>query len=119
MKALTAAQGLPEAMDGSYYTIVGIGGSLDEWLSGYEELLLDNEIGKPQEWFTTTGAEVNLYAEHRRCGPIHPRDQFRSELLFLLFPLDGLHVGRLAVFRIKMQDRWFDDMIENMRIARG
>jgi hypothetical protein len=40
---------------------------------------------------------------------------FASDLTFMFFPLDGLNVGKLAMFKMQMQARWFDDVIDNMR----
>jgi hypothetical protein len=113
MKALHS-EDLQKAYDGSYYTILGTDGPLDDWVNGYEGLLHDKEIGAPREWFTTTGESLNAFAAKIAGGPIIPRDRFKSELIILLFPLTDLHVGRLAIFKIAMQDRWFDDIIDNM-----
>lgn len=101
---------LRDAEQGSYYTIVGAGGSLDEWVTGYEKILEEAEIGKPVEWFTTTGAAVNSHT-----SPTNEHDAFPDDLAFLLFPLDGLDVGKLAMFKLRMQDRWFDDIVDNIR----
>lgn len=115
MKTLTAADGLAEAEKGSYYTVVGAGGPLGEWLAGYEGLLEQAEIGKPQEWFTAKGDEVNRYLRRKKGGEIRPRDEFQPDITLLFFPLDGLDVGRLAGFRLRMEDRWFDDIVQNVR----
>lgn len=114
MRAL-AAPDLDAARAGSYYTICGAGGPLFEWIEGYENLMRER-IGKPQEWFRTTGAEVNTYAISKK-GRINSEDLFQPGLVILLFPLDGLDVGRLAMFRTRMGDRWFDDIVLNMRRA--
>lgn len=114
MKALTAAE-LDQATDGSYYTIIGAAGPLDEWLTGYEGLLAAADIGKPQEWFMATGNEVNRYLRRKKGGEVRPHDEFKPDLTFLFFPLDGLHVGRLAMFKLQMEDRWFDDIVQNVR----
>ena len=116
MRALTSDD-LQEAFDGSYYTIVGAGDLLDEWVDGYEKLLEEKEIGKPVEWLTTTGEAVNAFAASHLGGQIQARDRFRPDLPFLLFPLTDLNTGRLAIFKMAMQDRWFDDIVQNMRRA--
>ena len=41
-------------------------------------------------------------------------DPFPADLTVLTFPLEGLHLGKLALFRLRMEDRWFDDIIDNM-----
>lgn len=101
---------LTKAREGSYYTILGAGGELSEWVEGYEKLMAEQEIGKPAEWFQTTGAAINEFAQ-----PTRDRDRFPDDLTVLLFPIDGLNVGKLALFKVGMQDRWFDDVIDNIQ----
>ena len=117
MRALTAKD-LHEAQAGSFYTIVGAGGPLGTYIETVESFLAGEEVGKPQEWFTTKGHEVNEYARLTKRGEIYEGDKFLPDTTFLMFPLDGLHIGRLAILRIRMGDRWFDDMVENMRLQR-
>lgn len=105
---------LAKAQAGSWYFIAGCGGSLDEWIEGYEKALAEKGIGKPVAWYWTTGAEINELK-----GMIYgARDAFPADLTCLLFPLDGLNVGKLAIFRIEWQDRWFDDVLANMKPGR-
>lgn len=99
---------LKAAYDGSWYFIAGCGGDLDEWTKGYDDLLTEAGIGKPTAWYVTTGADVNTFAQETD-------DPFPNTLQCLLFPLDGLNVPALAMFRLRMQDRWFDDVVQNMR----
>jgi hypothetical protein len=102
---------LRKAQAGSYYTLIGVGGDPQEWIDGYEKWLADEGIGKPVSWFHTNGGAVNALA-----GVVAPSTQaFASDLGFLLFPLDGLDIGKLAMFKIAHEDRWFDDIIGNMR----
>lgn len=105
---------LARADAGSFYTIAGVGGDPQEWVDGYNDLLAKAGIGTPAAWYATTGAAVNRYAEHKARGFLVDRDAFPDDITFLLFPLDGLNVARLPVFKIQMQDRWFDDIIANM-----
>lgn len=95
----------------SWYTIAGAGGDPQEWVDGVEKLLAEEGIGKPVAWYRSTGKDVNAQAGSGVC----PNDQFQESLAFLLFPLTGLHVGKLAMFKLQMQDRWFDDIVDNMR----
>lgn len=115
MKALTAAD-LAQAQAGSYYAIAGAGGPLGDYIAAVETFLETEGVGTPQEWFTTQGYEVNEYARITKRREILPNDKFPPGLTFLLFPLDGLDIGRLAVIKLQMGDRWFDDMVENMRV---
>ena len=103
-----------KAYEGSYYFIAGTGGDLQEWVNGYNGLMRENEIGEPVEWLQVTGAVINLFALDKK-GKVRPEDQFPDDLTCLMFPLDDLAVGRLAIFKLQMQDRWFDDVIDNMR----
>lgn len=107
METLTDLQ---QAYDGSYYTIAGAGGPLQDWVDGLTKLMKDEGIGTPTAWYTTTGRAVNEYAQ-----PRSERDAFKDDLTFLMFPLDGLATGKLAIFKLQMQDRWFDDVVDNMR----
>ena len=101
---------LDTAFKGSYYTILGAGGDLNEWVAGYNEMLRDGGIGTPAEWFTTTGGDINAYAATR--GEV--TNPFADNLTCLMFKLDGLNGGALAMVKLQMQDRWFDDIVNNM-----
>lgn len=102
-----SAKDIKNAYDGSYYTILGAGGDLNEWVEGYQGLLNKEGIGKIKQWYKTTGRVLNdtwgLYGNNR----------FKQGLTILMFPLEGLNVGKLAIFKLKMNDRWFDDVIDN------
>ena len=102
-----AKANLREAYNGSYYTILGAGGDLQEWVDGYNQMLAEEGIGKPQAWFKATGAAVNK--EFGLTG----NEAFKARLTILFFPLDDLDIGRLAIFKLRMSDRWFDDVIDN------
>lgn len=98
---------LKEAYKHSYYTILGAGGDLQEWVDGYENWMNEQEIGKPVDWFTCNGKDVN--EEFSLVGD----NRFKDELTLLFFPLDGLNIGKLAIFKLMRGDRWFDDVIDN------
>ena len=101
------------AYEGSYYTILGCGEPLDEWVAGYTDMMRDR-VGVPIGWVQTTGAAINQFA--RTSGvDIRPDDRFAAELIVLMFPLDGLDRGVLPIFKLTMEDRWFDDVVDNMR----
>ena len=98
---------LKEAYKHSYYTIIGAGGDLQEWVDGYEDWLNEQGIGKPVEWLTCKGKDVN-----EEFGIIGD-NRFQSDVTLLFFPLDGLNIGKLAIFKLMHGDRWFDDVIDN------
>ena len=102
-----AKANLREAYNGSYYTILGAGGDLQEWVDGYNQMLAEEGIGKPTAWFYAKGAAVNK--EFGLTG----NETFKARLTILFFPLDDLDIGRLAIFKLRMSDRWFDDVIDN------
>jgi hypothetical protein len=106
------------ARQGSYYTILGCGGPLEEWPKQIEPLMEEAGIGRPSAWYHTTGAEVNEFAEQGGYR-MQSRDLFPPDLQILMFPLDGLNGGKLAMFKIQMEDRWFDDIIDNMHARAG
>ena len=99
-----------EAYQGSYYTILGAGGDIAEWTAGYTSMLEEEGIGTPTCWSQTTGENLNNYAATH--GTV--ADPFPADLTVLTFGLDGLNVGKLAAFKLRMEDRWFDDIIDNM-----
>jgi hypothetical protein len=105
----------PDLMDTAYkhswYFIAGTGGNLLEWINGYEAEMAKDEIGKPLAWYVTTGGAINRYAG----DDLREQDYFKEDLTCLLFPIDGLQTGKLAMFKLRMNDRWFDDVIQNMR----
>lgn len=103
---------LASAFEGSYYTILGAGGDLSEWTEGISDVLAERGIGTPANFYTTTGAAINAFAEAR--GEVAPDNHFPADLTVLMFPLDGLDGGKLAIFRLMAGDRWFDDVVDNM-----
>lgn len=104
---------LDKAYKGSYYTITGTGGDIDEWKKGYQDLLDKENIGKIKEWIEFTGEDMN--SKYGLTGD----NAYDSGLHFLAFSLDGLDVGKLATFKLKMQDRWFDDIVDNNASRQG
>lgn len=111
IKSVTVLEDLAVAYEGSYYTISGCGGDLSEWTQGYEDLLAKEGIGRPVQWLQTTGAAINLFA-----GQTH--DPYPLDTVVLMFPLTGLNPHTLPIFKIRMEDRWFRDIIDNMRDQR-
>lgn len=95
------------AYNGSYYTILGCAGELSEWTAGYRQLLESQGIGTPQVFFAFKGADMNEF--YGLTG----ENAYRDELTCLMFPLDGLDVSKLAIFKLKAGDRWFDDIVDN------
>ena len=102
---------LQAAYDGSWYWIGGCGGDLQQWIDGYEEAMKAQDIGTPVQWYRATGAEINNFMGVQYGS----RHAFPTDLTCLMFPLDGLNVGKLAMFKIGMGDRWFDDLVQNTR----
>ncbi|WP_300924534.1 hypothetical protein [uncultured Clostridium sp.] len=98
---------LDKAYNGSYYTIIGAGGDINEWKEGYQKLLDEHNIGTIKEWITFKGSDMN-----NKYG-LTGDNAYPNDLTFLAFCLDGLDINKLAIFKIKMQDRWFDDIVDN------
>lgn len=98
---------LKAAYDGSYYTIVGAGGDINEWKTGYGQMLEEKGIGRITNWISFTGKEMNEEFD------LTDDNRYPDDLHFLAFPLDGLNINKLAIFKIMMGDRWFDDIVSN------
>ena len=92
---------------GSYYTIEGAGGDLNEWKKGYQEMLTEHGIGTITEWVDFTGKEMNdTYS-------LTDKNRYPDNFTFLAFSLDGLNVSKLAMIKLRLGDRWFDDIVDN------
>lgn len=93
--------------DGSAYTIIGCAGDFDEWMNGYNELLEDLKIGQVETFYTFTGKQMNEYYHLKGDA------KYKDDLIFLSFLLDGLDVSKLAMVKLRFEDRWFDDIVDN------
>ena len=91
----------------SVYTITGAGGDIQEWVNGYDKLLREQNIGSPKKWMTFTGKQMN------ECFDLADAKRYENDVIFLAFPLDGLDMEKLAMFKLGMEDRWFDDIVTN------
>ena len=70
--------------------------------------MLDREgIGTIKEWESFKGKEMNN--EFHLTGS----NAYQNDLTFLAFSLEGLDIGKLAIFKLQMGDRWFDDIVDN------
>lgn len=98
---------LDRAYKESWYTITGAGGDIEEWKTGYANMMRDRKIGVPKEWIHFTGKEMN--EKYELEGDV----RYQDDLNFLAFSLDGLDINRLSFFKIRMRDRWFDDIVDN------
>ncbi|WRS30508.1 hypothetical protein U6G28_02105 [Actinomycetaceae bacterium MB13-C1-2] len=99
-----------DAYEGSHYTICGAGGDLDEWVAGYNKMLADQGIGTSTCWSQTAGENINHYAATH--GEV--TDPFQGDLTVLTLPLHGPYASKLAMFMLTMEDRYFDDVIDNI-----
>ena len=91
----------------SAFTIEGAGGDLAEWVIGVTGLLTEKEIGTPRKWMTFTGKQMN------DVFGLAGKNRYKSRLTFLAFSLDGLDIGKLAMFKLRFGARWFDDIVGN------
>lgn len=111
LKEVTTEKELDFLKSQSACTMVGAGGDLQEWINGLTGILVERGIGKPQSWFTWNGELVN------QTYVLEGDNRFQDDLTFLAFSLDGLDVGKLAIFKLEFGLRWLDDLIENSLLA--
>ena len=104
---------LDAAYEGWYYTIVGAGGNLEDWKKGIQDLLTKENIGTITKWIDFKGKDMN--DKYGLTGD----NQYPNDLTFLAFAIDGLDVGKLAMFKLRMGDRWFTDIVDNDRRREG
>lgn len=103
-----------EAMEkGSFYTVVGAGGDLQEWCKAFVKLLSERGISAPKYFTSFTGEEMNSH--YRLIG----ENKYLADLTFFAFPITDMEIGSLALFKIKMGDRWFDDIVNNNKRRNG
>lgn len=98
---------LDEAYNGSWFTVEGAGGDLQEWEDGLNEMLAEAGVGKPTKYVTFTGKQVSDHFGFEGSN------RYPDDLTLLCFPLDGLDVGKLAMFKLRFGARWFDDIVDN------
>ena len=92
-------------LERSWYTIVGCGGDLQNWVDGYTKELQDAGIGTPTKWVQFTGAMMNV--EYELTG----NNAYKDALAFLAFPTDGFDIAKLAIFKMTHGDHWFDEIV--------
>ena len=104
---------LDDAYGGSWYTIEGAGGDLSEWENGYCDMLEKQGIGRPERFVKFTGKQVSDHFGFKG------NNRYPDDLTILCFPLDNLDISKLAMFKLQMGDRWFDDIVDNSRRRSG
>ena len=100
-------ENIDQAYDNWYYTILGAGGDINEWMNGYQDLCDKAEIGTIKQWYRTTGKVLN-----DKWGLIGD-NRFQDDLTILMFDYEGMNIGKLAIFKLRAGDRWFTDIIDN------
>lgn len=98
---------LKSLVDSSAFTVEGAGGNLDDWMQGLNKLLAENEIGQVDTFYTFSGKLMNdMYG-------LTGKNRYPDNFTFLCFKLDGLDVGKLAIFKLSFGARWLDDIVDN------
>ena len=96
-----------KAYNGSYYTIEGAAGEPNEWAENISALLHQQGIGTPKEFISFRGEDMNDH--YNLTGT----NAYQDDLSFIGFSIDGLNIERLAIFKLRMGDRWFNDIVDN------
>ena len=81
-----------------YLVLQGCGGNLNEWVDGITNMFIENNIAKKDFMFK----EIYCFEN--------------KGLTNMVFPLNDLDVGRLAIFRFKILDfgaMWLSDYVDN------
>lgn len=107
LKTISTAEEFEMLYKGSAYTVTGAGGPLEQWMTGITQELEKEKIGTPKEFYTFKGKQMN--ENYGLSGKV----AYKDDITFLSFPLEGLDINKLAMFKIRMQDRWFDDIVDN------
>ena len=107
LKEVTTKSELSNLKNGSAFTIEGAGGNLHEWCVGLNEILAKENIGQVKTFYTFTGKFMN--ETYNLTGS----NAYPDDFTFLCFTLDGLDVGKLAMFKMRFNARWLDDIVDN------
>lgn len=107
LKKATTPSELLSLTDNSAFTIEGAGGDLNEWCIGLNEMLEQRGIGQVKEFYTFSGQLMN------ETYGLTGSNRYSDNFTFLSFMLDGLDVGKLAMFKMKFGARWLDDIVDN------
>jgi hypothetical protein len=76
-------------------------------MQGLNKLLAENEIGQVDTFYTFSGKLMNdMYG-------LTGKNRYPDNFTFLCFKLDGLDVGKLAIFKLSFGARWLDDIVDN------
>ena len=99
-----------DAYNGSFYSIpVQIGDSAEDTAIEYMGRLQSVDLPQPVMWISTTGEEINSFAN--TLGEL--KNPLHSAQGYLLFPLDGMPMS-IVPFKLNNRDRWFDDIVNNI-----
>lgn len=107
LKEATTISELLSLTDNSAFTIEGAGGNLHEWCIGLNEILAKENIGQVKTFYTFSGKLMN--DTYNLTGS----NAYPDDFTFLCFTLDGLDIGKLALFKMKFNARWLDDIVDN------
>lgn len=101
---------IEQAYDGWYYTVWCNVKNEDqnELIQAIESSLLREDCGTPKQWFKASGEAIN-----QKFGL--DGSYIKEDAEFLMFDYEGMNVGKLALFKLAMKDRWFTDIIDNAR----
>jgi len=93
--------------NGSAFTVSGAGGNINDWAIGLKKMLKDKNIGHVDIFYTWTGKFMN--ETYKLSGKVAYPDNF----VFIAFPIEGMDIGKLAIFKMEFGARWLDDIVDN------
>lgn len=110
LEEITTSDALINLAKESAFTIEGAGGDLLEWCVGINELLGKENIGQVKTFYTFKGKLMN------ETYNLTNSNAYKDDLTFFCFKLDGLNIGKLAMFKMRFGGRWLDDIVDNNNI---
>lgn len=100
---------LDKLYKGSYSTILGAGGPIEEWIDGISDWMKENDLGEMSDIYVFKGSDVN-----KKYG-LSGKNQFKNDLVILAWSNNKINMSKYAVKRLSMGIRWFDDIIDNSK----
>lgn len=92
--------------DCSAFTFIGIAIESDT-LHQINDCMVGAGLNYVDEFYTYTGNDMN------KLYDLHGDNRYPNDLHFLSFKNDNQDIGKLAMFKLRIGARWFDDIVDN------
>ena len=92
----------------SAFTFIDIGGNLNEWMVGINDVLKQHSINQVSKFYTWNGKLMNDVYELTNT--------YKDDITFLAFDITEIpmdQIGKLSMLKLAIGARWLDDIVDN------